>query len=78
MKNNTFCNKRLTVGTLTEEDKKNILKLFYRTDLEENEKVIDNRDSYIANKLNIKKRIVSEFLTRHLNVKFANLPRKQL
>lgn len=53
-----------------------ILKLFYRTEFYDNEDVIENSDEFIANKLNIPKSKVSNYLTRHLTQKFKHLNKK--
>lgn len=47
-----------------------ILKLFYRTKLENVEKIIDNSDRYISEKLKIPINIVSYIICRHLDEKY--------
>ena len=52
-----------------EEQKEEILILFYRTELRENEKIIDNSDVTIAKELGHSKTKVSHFISSHLNTK---------
>jgi len=61
--------KRLT----TREDEKKILKLFFRTELERGEVIINNSDKYIANKTGIKQHLVSTFISNHLEYKFNKI-----
>lgn len=56
--------------TLTEEEEKKILDLFYRTELERGEIRIDNSDPYISKKTGILKGRVERCITRHLDHKF--------
>tara|TARA_R110002051_G_scaffold224048_1_gene287261 strand:+ start:11538 stop:11750 length:213 start_codon:yes stop_codon:yes gene_type:complete len=56
--------------SLTKTNKEDILNLFYRTVLRENEKIIDNRTVTISKELSINKIVVDEFLTKHLDQKF--------
>ena len=49
--------------------KERIKELFYRTELRYGEKIIDNRNSTIANELGIKKTQVCKYLWAHLNHK---------
>lgn len=51
---------------LTEQNKHDILALFYRTELYSNEKIIDNSDKNIANMLGLKKHLVCDFLASYL------------
>ena len=60
------------VINISESDQKNILDLFYRTELRENEKIIDNREVTIAKELNIKQLIVCHVITNHLEKKYKN------
>ena len=62
----------LEIIKISENDKKNILDLFYRTELRENEKIIDNREVTIAKELNIKQLIVCHVITNHLEKKYKN------
>ena len=50
---------------LTEQNKKDILSLFYRTELREGELVINNSDIEIAKELSLPYRRVAEYLTNH-------------
>jgi hypothetical protein len=63
-------------SSLTEKNKRDILALFYRTKLYQNEKVIDNRDYVIAKKLDLKTSAVGYFLYEQLNKKYKKLNKK--
>lgn len=58
---------------LTEQNKHDILELFYRTELRIGEKIIDNTDKSIAKELNLEEKKVSYFLYIHLNKKYDKL-----
>jgi len=56
-----------------EEYNDKVMDLFYRTKLREGEKVIDNRDSFIAKELGIHTQEVCRIISRNLDDKFAEL-----
>ena len=58
---------------LTKKNKHDILALFYRTELYYGEKIIDNRDSFIAEKLGLKTMTVSRFIDKQLAKKYRKL-----
>ncbi len=63
------------VPDITAEDKKRILKKFYRSKLRKKEEVtgqVDNSDSTIARELGLKTDQVTRFVTNHLNKKYKN------
>ena len=53
----------------TNQNKEDILSLFYRTELREDEKIVDNSDVTIAKELGHNKMKVCQFLSNHLNIK---------
>lgn len=55
---------------ITDKHKEDILSLFYRTELRENEDLIDNRSITISKELDIALPIINEFLSKHLEEKF--------
>lgn len=57
----------------TEKQKKHVLELFYRTELLENEKIIDNTDGFISKKTGVKKCTVNSIITDSLNIKFDKI-----
>ena len=61
---------------LDEQDKDNILKLFYRKKLRRNEFIIDNADSSIAKELDIPKSTITNFIAKHLTDKYEKLNKK--
>ncbi len=63
-------------STLTDKNKKDILSLFYRTELYFGEKIVDNRDTTIANELGLKTTTVSNYISNHLDFKFTELNKK--
>ena len=62
--------------SITEEVKKNIIALFYRTELYVNEKIIDNTDSTIAKSFGLKTGTVGAIISEHLRIKVENLNKK--
>lgn len=59
--------------SLTNNQEKQILKLFYRTELRKDEVIIDNTSVTIAKELNIKISTVNNYLQTHLDEKFENI-----
>tara|TARA_R110000803_G_C11764197_1_gene294341 strand:+ start:199 stop:414 length:216 start_codon:yes stop_codon:yes gene_type:complete len=57
----------------TRENEEDILCLFYRTELERGERIIDNSDKYISNRLKLKQYLVSTFIANHLEYKFNKI-----
>lgn len=56
------------------EDVESILSLFYRTELREGEKIIDNTSVSISKELNINVQNVNDVITKHLKNKYKNWP----
>lgn len=67
----------LSKKTIEDKEKKEketvILELFYRTELENDEKIIDNSDRYISEKLKMPINTVSYIIYKHLTDKFLKL-----
>lgn len=63
-------------GEVNSEYMEPVLKLFYRTRLRKEEKVIDNRSTTIAKELGISPKTVTDILDIHLNEKFKRLHEK--
>ena len=57
----------------TQEQEINILALFYRTELDRGEIIIDNSSKYISKKLNIRIQTINACLNSHLNYKFKKI-----
>lgn len=62
--------------TITKKQEEDILNLFFRVELRENEKVIDNRDTTISKELNIDVVTVSNCISKHLNKKVQELNKR--
>ena len=61
---------------MTKQDRKNILKIFYRTELREDEEIINNSDKQIAKELNLPYNTVASFLVDHSNKKLDEIKNK--
>ena len=57
----------------TKEQEEKILSLFFRTELDRGEIIIDNTTTYISKKLDIKVQLVNSCLDSHLNYKFKKI-----
>lgn len=58
---------------INEKSRFEIIVLFFRTILINDEKIIDNSTKYISEKLNINYTQVNEIISNHLNLKFILL-----
>lgn len=54
-----------------------VLKLFYRTELRNGEKIIDNRTTIIAKELDLHPGEVNWIISEHLNEKFNKLNKQK-
>jgi len=60
------------ITRLTEQNKHDILELFYRTELWIGEKIVDNTDRFISGELGICEKVVAAFVGDTLKTKYRN------